>query len=62
MWSISDLGLGPDVVSVVRPTKVLTVGLLSLRYSLYVPLRPYLCFISFLYIDLYLIGDNTSIN
>ena len=41
----------------------LTVGILSLRYSVvYTVDPPCLCFISFLYLDLYLLGDNTSIS
>ena len=30
--------------------------------QLYVLLRPYLCFISFLYLDLYVLGDDTLIS
>ena len=51
-------GLGPYVVSVVW-------GLLDIFYSgiqLYILLSPYLCLISFLYLDLYLLGDDTSIS
>ena len=51
-------GLGPDVVSVVW-------GLLDIFYSgiqLYILLSHYLCLISFLYLDLYLLGDDTSIS
>ena len=54
-------GLGPGVVSVVRP---ISVKLLDLFYSgihLYILLSPYLSFISFLYLSLYLLGDDTSI-
>ena len=50
-------GLGPDVVGAVK--------LLDFFYSgiqLYILLSPYLCFISFLYLDLYLLGDGTPIS
>ena len=50
-------GLGPDDVSVVEPTGVLLLDF----FSLGIQLSPYLCFISFLYLDLYLLGDDTSI-
>ena len=30
--------------------------------SFYVPLSPYLCFISFLYLDLYVFGDDALIS
>ena len=56
-------GLGPRVVPVVGPTGVLFLDFLHSGiqlYILYILLIPYLCFISFIYLDLYL-GDDTSI-
>ena len=48
-------GLGPDAVY-----HGLTVSFPFLLYSV-VLLSPYLCFISFLYLDLYLLGDDSWI-
>ena len=46
----------------VGPTRVcLPVGFLLLRYSVYLLLSPYLCFISLLYLDLYVLGDDALI-
>ena len=52
-------GLGPDVVSVVGPTGVQLLDFFYSRIQLYIPvlLSLYLCFISFLYLDLYLQDD-----
>ena len=55
-----DGGLGPDVVSVVGPTGVSLLDFFYCGIQLYILLSPYLCFVSFLYFDLYLLGDNTS--
>ena len=55
-------GLGPHVVSVVGAHLGLTVVVFYSSIQLYILLSPYLCFISFLYLDLYLIGDDTSIS
>ena len=55
-------GLGPDVLSVVGPTRVSFLDFFYSGIQLYIPLSPYLCFISFLYLDLYLLGDDTSIS
>ena len=35
---------------------------LFLRYTVNILLSPYLCFITFLYLDLYVLGDDTSIS
>ena len=43
--------LGPDVMSFVTPTSI----------QLYVLLSPYLCFISILYLGLYVLGDKLGI-
>ena len=40
----------------------LTVGLLCSSIQLNILLSPYLCFISFLYFDLYVLGDNSWIS
>ena len=40
----------------------LPVGFLLLWYSVYLLLSPYLCFISFLYLDLYILEDNALIS
>ena len=59
-------GLGPGVVSMVRFTGGGGGGLLlDFFYSsiqLYILLSPFLCFISFLYLDLYVLGDDSSIS
>ena len=39
----------------------LPFGFLLLRYSVFLLLSPYLCFISFLYIDLYVLGYDALI-
>ena len=50
-------GLWPDVVSLVRPPLVLCSGI-----QLHVLLSPYLCFITFLYFDLYALGLDASLS
>ena len=40
----------------------LPVGFLLLRYSVLCTVRPYLCFIAFLYLDLYVFGDDALIS
>ena len=51
-------GFGPDAVSVVGPTKVWLFDFFCSGIKLYVLLSPYLCFISFLYLDVYVLGDD----
>ena len=52
----------PDTLAVCRAYQGLPVGFLLLRYSvLYLLLSPYLCFISLLYLDLYVLGDDALI-
>ena len=53
---------GPDVVYVVEPTRVQLLDLICFVIQLYVLLIPYLCFISFLYLDLYVRGDDSLIS
>ena len=48
---------GPDTVSAVRPARVYLFDVFCYGIQLYVLLSPYLCFISFLYLDLYVLGD-----
>ena len=55
-------GLGPDVLSVVSHTGVYLFDLFYFSFQLYILLSPNLCIISFLYLDLYLLGDDTSIS
>ena len=50
---------GPDALAVVRPTGVYLLDFFFSGIQFYVLLSPYLCFISFLYIDLYVLGDVT---
>ena len=46
----------------VGPTWGLPVGFLLLRYSVYLLLSPYLYFMSLLYLDLYVLGDDALIS
>ena len=55
-------GLGPDVVSVVGPTGILLFDLFCSDIQLYALLSPYLCFISSLYLDLYVLRDDSLIS
>ena len=54
--------LESDVVSVVRTTGVKLLCFFYSGIQLYVLLSPYLCFISFLYLDLYVLGDDARIS
>ena len=71
LYEVSDLktylymrGLGPDFVSAVGLTKGVNcwISLTLAGIQLYVLLSSYLCFFSFLYLDLYMyvLGDDTS--
>ena len=55
-------GFEPDTVSVVGPARVKLLGFLCPSIQLYIQLSPYLCFISFLYLDLYVLGDDSWIS
>ena len=46
----------------VGPTVVNLLNLFGSIIRFYLLLNPYLCFISFLYIDLYVLGDDALIN
>ena len=49
-------------LAVVRPTGVYLLDFFSSSIQFYLLLSPYLCFISFLYLDLYVLGDDTLIS
>ena len=49
-------------LAVVRPTSVYLLGFLCSRIQFYLLLSTYLCFISFLYLDLYVLGDDALIS
>ena len=57
---------GPDALAVVGPTRVYLLDFFYSGVQCYLLLRPYLCFISFLYLDLYLdlyiLGDDSLIS
>ena len=55
-------GLGPDVVPVVGPIRFKALNFFYSDIQLYILLSPYLCFISFLSLDLYLLEDGKSIS
>ena len=44
------------------PTGVYLLDLFCLGIQFHLLLSPYLCFISFLYLDLYVLGDDTLIS
>ena len=46
------------LMAVVRPTGVYLLDFFCFGTQFYLLLRPYLCFISFLYLDLYVLGDD----
>ena len=46
----------------VRPTEVYLLDVLCTGIQFYLLLNPYLCFISFSYLDLYVLGDDTLIS
>ena len=49
-------------LAVVRPTAVYLLDFFCSSIQFYLLLSPYLCFISFLYIDLYVLRDDTLIS
>ena len=53
---------GPGALAVVRPTGVCLLDFFCSGIQFYVLLSPYLCFISFSYLDLYVLGDNAWIS
>ena len=52
---------GPDVLAVVRPTGVYLLDFFCTGIQFYLLLSLYLCFTSFLYLDLYVLGDDALI-
>ena len=53
---------GPDALAVVRPTRVYLLDFFCSCIQFYVQLTPYLCFLSFLYLGLYVLGDDAWIS
>ena len=53
---------GPDALAVCQAHRGLPVGFLLLRYSVLFTVESYLCFISLLYLDLYVLGDGALIS
>ena len=51
--------VGPDALAVVRPTEVYLLDFFYCGTQFYILLGPYLCLISFLYLDLYVLEDNS---
>ena len=50
------------LLSAVRPTRVQLFDFFCYGIQLYVLLSPYLCFITFLYLDLYVLEDDPWIS
>ena len=46
----------------VRPTRVYLLDFFCSSIQFYLLLSPYLCFISLLYLDLYILGDDALIS
>ena len=53
---------GPGTLAVVRPTGVCLLDFFCSGIQFYVMLSPFLCFISFLYLDLYVLEHNAWIS
>ena len=53
---------GPEALAVVRSTGVYLLDFFCSGIQFYVLLSPYLCFISFLYLDIYVQGDYALIS
>ena len=53
--------LGPDALAVVRPTGIYLLDFFFSGFQFYVLLSPYLYLISFLNLDLYVLGDDSWI-
>ena len=52
----------PDAFAVVRPTGIILLDFFYSGIHFYLQLSPYFCFISCLYLDLYVLEDDTWIN
>ena len=53
---------GPDALAVCRPTGIYLLDFFCFGIQFYLLLSPFLCFISLLYLDLYVLGDDTLIS
>ena len=53
---------GSDALAVCQAHRGLPVGFLLFSIQFYLLLSPYLCFISLLYLDLYVLGDDALIS
>ena len=51
-----------DALAVVRPTGIYLLDFFCAGIQFYLLLSPYICFISFLYLDLYVLGDDALIS
>ena len=51
-----------DALAVVRPAGLYLLDFFCSGIQFYLLLSPYICFISFLYLDLYVLGDDALIN
>ena len=52
----------PDALAVVGPTRVYLLDFFCSSIQFYLLLSPHLCFISLLYLDLYILGDDALIS
>ena len=52
--------VGSDALAIVRPTGVYLLDFLCSGIQFHLLLSPYLCLISFLYLDLYILGDDAN--
>ena len=52
----------PDALAVVRPSEVYLLDCFCSGMQLYILLSPYLFLVSFLYLDLYVLGDAALIS
>ena len=52
----------PDALAGVKPTRVYLLDFFCSCIQVYLLLSPYLFFISFLYLDLYVLGDDVLIS
>ena len=50
-----DETVGPDALGVVRPTRVYRLNVFCSGIKCYLLMGPYICFISFLYLDFYVL-------
>ena len=53
---------GPDVLAFGRPTGVYLLDFFCSGIQFYVLLSPNLCFVSFLHLNIYVLGDNALIS